>query len=101
MSFEDECKVNSDRMFFADLLRELSKADVQWFSLGAYLNVPYYKLKLWKKQYDNNAECVQDLVIWLADNTHVTWEEVVKALCEIGRYEQARQTCVDHRECTM
>jgi len=75
-----------------DLFRVLAGASDQWFSLGDSLEVPHYKLKNWKRQNNHNSEkSVQELFLWLADNRHLTRDEVAGALCEIGRIEEARK----------
>jgi len=93
----DPVNKNHNRVPHIELLHVLSGASEQFLSLGVKLGVPVSKLEHWKRQNDNYDKLtVQDMLIWLADKQHITWDVILKALYEIGRFEDVQRICDDH-----
>lgn len=74
-----------------DLLQELLKAADKWFTLGVLFKIPSYILECLQKKYHHDPQdCLTNMLVFLQDNTEVTWPKVIEVLCEVGCTSLAR-----------
>ena len=76
---------------------------INWFLLGINLGLPKHELSKIQQNYvhqGNDQQRVEMLYLWLQRRPNATWEDVVRALHQMGENtvaEEIREKCIRGR----
>ena len=81
-----------------EVLSDVNEVAANWFTVGLFLNVPYSKLQVVKKNFSDCEECLREmLAVWLK-GTEASPAALVQALRAAGSVALARKLAVKHGE---
>ncbi len=81
------------------LSQSLAEVSAKWFNFGALLGVPPSTLQAIDNQYHSDCDdCLTRMLMWLIENSRITWSSVAQALGQIGYGDLAKQIRQSHGE---
>ncbi len=81
------------------LSQSLAVVSAKWFNFGALLGVPPSTLQAIDNQYHSDCDdCLTRMLIWVIENSRITWSSVAQALGQIGYEDLAEQIRQSHGE---
>ena len=81
------------------LSQSLADVSAKWFNFGALLGVPPSTLQAIDNHYHSDCDdCLTRMLMWLIENSRITWSSVAQALGQIGYGDLAEQIRQSHGE---
>ncbi len=79
------------------LSQSLAEVSAKWFFFGALLGVPPSTLQAIDNQYHPDCDdCLTRMLMWLIEESSITWSEVAQAVGQIGYGDLAEQIRQSH-----
>ncbi|XP_064401543.1 uncharacterized protein LOC135347466 isoform X2 [Halichondria panicea] len=94
---ENEDTASLTKPTLQSLSQSLAVVSAKWFNFGALLGVPPSTLQAIDNQYHSDCDdCLTRMLIWVIENSRITWSSVAQALGQIGYGDLAEQIRQSH-----